>query len=368
MKVFNDFVSNTSMHGWSFFGSPNGSRTQKLFWLIVLISVIVFGGYLLSNSIMIYMASYTIINVKDRTSSLDDIHFPSLVICNINPLRKSFIYWLHQEYHEELRKKGQTEDVSITDLFDVIGNLYFSADDDKGHYDDTTEKYSQILDKILDSEFFENRFKEFMNEKLNGSNFDISPPGNKLYIYHQLPDAPEMLGDYNEDTKKTYHKNFLRELASQWRQGQMIPYIKWDGMDPDDIRNETGGVFLEIGYPTSFGLCNFITPYFRNMPPDSDQMNLRDLHKGALNGENNGLSVLVDAETFDYGNGFADVGERAGVGFKVAVVHHLDSAVIESNGMQVNVGEGGPRKESKLILNNPISRLLDPIVRDHHTY
>ena len=74
------------------------------------------------------------------------------------------------------------------------------------------------------------------------------------------------------------------------------------------------------------------------MPPDTDQMTLKYLKKGALSGENNGLSVLLDAETFDYGNGFATIGEREGVGFKASVVHHLDLPVMESTAMQVNVG------------------------------
>ena len=122
----------------------------------------------------------------------------------------------------------------------------------------------------------------------------------------------------------------------------MIPYMKWNGMDPDAPNSDTGGVFLEIGYSTSFGLCSFITPYYRNMPPDSDNMTLNLLAKGALNGENNGLSLLLDAETFDYGNAFADIGERSGVGFKVAVVHHLDTVNMESNGILLNVGNGSP--------------------------
>ena len=330
MKVFNDFVSNTSMHGWSFFGSPTGSRVQRLFWFLILITAFGCSGFLLTHSIITFLTSYTIINIKDRTNSLEEIYFPSLVICNINPLKKSFIYWLH----EELVKSGKA-DASISEIFDVVGNLYFSSENADN---ESQEKYDRILDNILESEFFEEKFKEFMGEKINGSDFNITPKTNTPFIYNRVEDAAEDLGEYNEVTKKNYHKNFLRELAGQWKQGQMIPYLKWDGMDPDDQLNKPGGIYLEIGYPTSFGLCNFITPYYRHMPLDSDNMTLEELPKGALNGENNGLSVLVDAETFDYGNGFADVGERAGVGFKVAVLHHLDTAVMESNGMQVNVG------------------------------
>ena len=59
---------------------------------------------------------------------------------------------------------------------------------------------------------------------------------------------------------------------------------------------------------------------------------------GAHNDENNGLSVLVDAETFDYGNPFYDLGVHAGEGFKVAVVHPLDMPIIQQTALNVMPG------------------------------
>merc|ERR1711884_369091 len=161
---------------------------------------------------MTFLTSYTIINIKDRTNSLEEIYFPSLVICNINPLKKSFIYWLHEEHG----KSGKTN-ASISEIFDMVGNLYFSSENtDKKSQD----KYDRILDNILESEFFEKKFKEFMEEKINGSDFTITPKTNTPFIYNRVEDAAEDLGEYNEVTKKNYHKNFLRELAGQWKQGQ----------------------------------------------------------------------------------------------------------------------------------------------------
>ena len=332
MKVFNDFVTNTSLHGWSFFGSPNGSTAQKLFWFVVLTGSFFAAGYFIRLNVLIFANTYTIINIEDRTADLDNIHFPSVAICNINPLRKSFIYWIHRN----LNAAGRTD--SVGDIFDAIGSQYFSSDVNADVLKD--EKNQKLLDDILESDFFEKEFRKFMNEKANKTDFSISGKKNTVFIYNQLEDeyAEEAFGEYNQSTKKLYHKTFLQELASQWKQGQMIPFIQWSGMDPDDPQNGTGGVFLEIGYATSFGICNFITPYFRHMPPETDQMTLKYLKKGALNGENNGLSVLLDAETFDYGNGFATIGEREGKGFKASVVHHLDLPVMESTAMQVNVG------------------------------
>ena len=332
MKVFNDFVTNTSLHGWSFFGSPTGSTFQKIFWFAVLSGSFFAAGYFIILNVNIFLSTYIIINIEDRTSDLDNIHFPSVAICNINPLRKSFIYWIH----ENLNDAGRT-DASVGDIFDAIGSQYFSSNVNIDQL--KNDKNQKLLDDILDSDFFEIEFRKFLDEKVNKSSFPISGKKNTVFSYNQQEDVvEEAFGEYNQSTKKLYHKTFLQELASQWKEGQMIPYIQWSGMDPDDPQNGTGGVFLEIGYATSFGICNFITPYFRHMPPDTDQMTLKYLKKGALSGENNGLSVLLDAETFDYGNGFATIGEREGVGFKASVVHHLDLPVMESTAMQVNVG------------------------------
>ena len=330
MKIANDFVTNTSMHGWSFFGAPQSSTYQKLFWFLVLIISFACSGYLIKENTVIFMTSFTIINLEDRSRDLDDVYFPSIVICNINPLRKSFIYWIH----ENLQKSGKT-DVSIGEVFDVLGNQYFSASNIT-----LTEDNKNLLDFILESKFFKEEFQNFKREKLDGSNFTITKSWNRLHMYHQLEEASEALGEYTDVTKKTYHENFLPELASQWKTGQMIPFVKWDGMDPDDVEKDIGELFLEVGYATSFGLCSFITPYYKKMPADVEDVTvLKNLPKGALNGENNGLSVLVDAETFDYGNGFAGIGVRAGVGFKAAIVHHLDIANMETSGVQVDVGK-----------------------------
>ena len=327
MKVFYDFVTNTSLHGWSFFGSSNSSVAKKLFWFAVLSGSFFAAGYFIRLNILSFVNSYTIIKIEDRTSDLSNIHFPSVAICNINPLRKSFIYWIH----ENLNTTGRTD--SVKNIFDAIGSQYFSSNVNSNGFG------KQLLDDILDSDFFEIEFRKFLDEKVNKSDFSITGKKNTIFSYNEQEDRVEQaFGEYNQTTKKLYHKTFLHELASQWKQGQMIPFIQWSGMDPDDPKNETGGVFLEIGFGTSFGICNFITPYFRHMPPDTDQVTLNYLKKGAFNGEKNGLSVLLDAETFDYGNGFAPFGQREGVGFKASVVHHLDSPMMESTALLVNVG------------------------------
>ena len=113
----------------------------------------------------------------------------------------------------------------------------------------------------------------------------------------------------------------------------MIPYIEWNGAEKDS----KSGVFLEPAYGTNYGICSWISPFFR-MPQRGNERDLLSLVQGAHNGENNGLSVLLDAETFDYGNPFYDLGVHAGEGFKVAVVHPLDMPIIQRTAINVMPG------------------------------
>merc|ERR1711911_45396 len=79
-----------------------------------------------------------------------------------------------------------------------------------------------------------------------------------------------------------------------------------------------------------YGVCNWITPNYAFSGSVESFMNLQ---KGALNGINNGLSFLLDAETFDYGDG-----SSTGVGFKIAVVHPMDIGVMDSMAINVDIG------------------------------
>ena len=66
---------------------------------------------------------------------------------------------------------------------------------------------------------------------------------------------------------------------------------QWDGSDPQDPANRTG-LYFQTGFGTNYGVCSFITPFFRMSQP-GEETTLTNVKKGALNGENNGLSLLI---------------------------------------------------------------------------
>ena len=325
LHVFQEFCCKTSMHGWGFVGAPSTPVWHRIFWLLVIFSSVGAAVYLLKDTVDDFTSYTTKINIEDRSKDLEEAFFPSVVVCNINPLRKSFIYWIHNQ----LEQQGLTN-ISKTQIFNLIGRQFF-----KTKNEDITPEDEHLLDFILDSQFFEEYFRKFLAEMKKKSGQSLSK--TEVYFYNHAHVSTDSLGPYNNLTKRVYHENFFHEIAGQWRVGQMIPFLMWNGMNPKDPSNRSG-VYFETGFGTSYGVCSWITPFYQ-MPEQGSEAELGDLQKGALNGENNGLSFLLDAETYDYGNGFYELGERAGEGFKVGIVHHMDMPIIQQSAVYVNPGK-----------------------------
>ena len=77
----------------------------------------------------------------------------------------------------------------------------------------------------------------------------------------------------------------FRHLARQWR-GEMILGIGWRGGNT--------GVYHEHGFGTDMGICDWITP-------NTNTTILSGVKPKSETGSNTGLTLILDAETFDYG-------------------------------------------------------------------
>ena len=76
------------------------------------------------------------------------------MICNISPLRKSFIYWLA----DNLELEG--EKISVSELFRVIAYNFF-----KTSHQSISDEDTALLDRIFISSFYQKGFEEFLAEK-----------------------------------------------------------------------------------------------------------------------------------------------------------------------------------------------------------
>ena len=151
---FHNFCDQTSLHGWSFIGDRQFGFGQTLFWSLVILGSIGTLSFLSHLQVTEFFDSTIKVDIKDRSAPLDEAFFPSVVICNINPLRKSFIYWLA----DNLKQEGKI--ISVAKLFRVIGHNFFKTSNNT-----ITDEDSALLDMIFKSTFYQKHFEEFLSEK-----------------------------------------------------------------------------------------------------------------------------------------------------------------------------------------------------------
>ena len=98
----------------------------------------------------------------------------------------------------------------MEELFQLIGSQFLELN---WQYKEMTAKQKKLLNAILDSSFFEDEFRNFLSEKTNGSasfdQFNATVYYNNLHLHHRVKYIVDDLGEYTEDTKMTYHKNFF---------------------------------------------------------------------------------------------------------------------------------------------------------------
>lgn len=94
-------------------------------------------------------------------------------------------------------------------------------------------------------------------------------------------------------------------------------------------------------FGTDYGICSIIKPQLAfnseldNVPYWDKIFGTHNWNvtKGSEVGKANGLSMLLDAETFDY-----TFHLKAGEGFKIAVHHHLDQPIMSIKELDISPG------------------------------
>ena len=103
---------------------------------------------------------------------------------------------------------------------------------------------------------------------------------------------------------------------------------------------------------TDFGTCCLIVPYLNLKNPETRYVNSMDFDnswyhevpKGVRNGIQNGLTLVLDVETFNHGY-FSTTAK----GFRIAITNELDKPVINQAGLYI-----GPGIFNEIFPKNPI--------------
>ena len=172
---------------------------------------------------------------------------------------------------------------------------------------------------IFDSTFLKDYFLDFESHRKIKTLTETKEGINTTYILDS---------DFNETQSNLAFGPgmFFVSMAGQWKRTQMIPHIDWKGTLIKAQKNNQ--IFVDPEQPTLGGICTWIAPLSKYVDNKTVKW-----PKGAISGENNGLKMLLDTESYDYVEN-----DRGGVGFKISVVHPLEMPIIEQSGISVQPG------------------------------
>ena len=127
--------------------------------------------------------------------------------------------------------------------------------------------------------------------------------------------------------------------------------LSWNQLPPEE------GTIGPTSYPTDFGSCCYLVPHL-DLRPNSEFENMtikelyHDLKADTLNGETNGVDVVIDAEQFNYAYHHSN-----SAGFKIAMHHHLDKPMIQFSSQLIF-----PGSETQINLKPIISETTDAAI------
>ena len=133
VQIFLKFCQETSLHGWRFLTNGNLRIRQVIFWsLIISISSLVC-GVLITLQILEFYKATVVFEIESMSIPMEELYFPSVVVCNKNTLKQSFLRSLMSN-----DKLGQL--TNFDEFTELLIGAYISGS--KTHFD---TKEQQIL-------------------------------------------------------------------------------------------------------------------------------------------------------------------------------------------------------------------------------
>ena len=88
---FERFCRNTSLHGWIYIGEKKASKLQKSFWIFTIFMSILLAIFLAYKQTKDFMNATIATTLDSIDVPLTEIYFPSVVLCNNNQIRQSYL-------------------------------------------------------------------------------------------------------------------------------------------------------------------------------------------------------------------------------------------------------------------------------------
>ena len=95
---FSLFCQQTTIHGWQYIDSEPG-YLKKITWCLIVLICVGSAGFFMIANIDQYMNSTTVTTIESSTTPLNEIRFPSVYICNVNPYTRGPIVYFIEVRH-----------------------------------------------------------------------------------------------------------------------------------------------------------------------------------------------------------------------------------------------------------------------------
>ena len=90
-STFENFCQNTSLHGWIYVGEKTASKLQKSFWIFTVFMSILLAIFLAYKQTKDFTNATIVTTLDSIDVPLTEIYFPSVVLCNNNQIRQSYL-------------------------------------------------------------------------------------------------------------------------------------------------------------------------------------------------------------------------------------------------------------------------------------
>ncbi|TRY75809.1 hypothetical protein TCAL_07005 [Tigriopus californicus] len=325
-SIWAEYCDRTSLHGFKFLSGRESSKFHSIGWAFVILSSFIAVSILGYVNVDEFVQSSVSFNLESPTTPLTQVYFPSIVICKMNFLRKSFIYSLLED--------PALTNVTYEELHQTIADIFIEGTSNQSL--DSLTRQQEIVDQVLNTTVYLNLFEEILNDSLvEEASFGNIP----IAKWRSLE-----IADRSPDNLDNLKRSAIVELASQFRDGEMVAWIQFSGF----------GAYYEPGFGTDIGeTCSWLTPYW--MEPTT----MLDLGSvpSVSNGGNNGFQMLLDAESYDYASS-----PSGSEGFVIAMLHHLDIPIMKHTGIQIQTGQSVQVAVSPTLIDTtqPCKRRFSP--------
>ena len=101
---FREFCDTTGMHGWKHVGKVRNNQIfplrsfliqltskEQFAWILILVASLGVAFFFIATAIIDFNSSTVVTTIQTTTAPLSEVFFPTVIVCNINQIRNSFL-------------------------------------------------------------------------------------------------------------------------------------------------------------------------------------------------------------------------------------------------------------------------------------